>query len=136
MEELLDLAVIMGGGSQYLSRKSYYKAFAFTEQVEANQVEYLNYGLDVVFNYTFYSLANTMFLNFGVGATIGYDQITNTEVLDLGEEFNTGGIINVEGELFLTNKVAAILQANQRTFLKGKYGDRRWFAGIGLKYSF
>lgn len=124
------------GFSQYINSKSYYKATAFSEVGEANEVEYRNFGADVIYNYTFINLGNTFFLNGGLGATVGWDQITNSEVLDIESELNAGGLFNAEAELFFGNKIAIILQANQRILLKAAHGDRRWFAGLGLKYTF
>ena len=124
------------GFSQYLNNKSYFKASGFSEVGEANEVEYRNFGADVIYNYTLLTLANTFFLNAGLGATVGWDQITNTEVLDIDSEVNAGGLINAEAELFLGNKFSIVLQANQRVLLKATHGDRRWFAGLGLKCTF
>lgn len=124
------------GFSQYINSNSYYKASVFSEVGEANEVEYRNFGADMIYNYTLINLANTFFLNGGLGATVGWDQVTNTEVLDVESQVNTGGLINAEAELFFGNKLAIVLQANQRILLKATHGDRRWFAGLGLKYTF
>jgi len=122
--------------SQYLSSNSYYSAFAFSEIGTASAVDYQSFGVDIIYNYTFIKLANIFFLNAGAGATAGYDLITSKEVLDMPPDFNVGGLLNLESEIFFTNKIALTMQANQRLFLKSSFGDKRWFAGFGLKYCF
>lgn len=124
------------GYSRYITSNSYVKVNGFWENGEVKEIDIRNFGLDVIYNHTVLKISNTLFFNIGGGVTFGYDQILSKEILNLDDELNFGGLLNAEGEIFFSNNIALIIQANQRFLAKTDFGRQRWFTGIGVKYSF
>lgn len=124
------------GVSRYMTGNSYVKASGGFESGNVNGVGYQNYNIDIDYLYTFYKVKNFVYFNVGAGVTSSFDQVTSNEILDVESKMNFGFKPSLEVEMFLTDKLAFIVKADQRLYLKKEYGSKRWFAGAGIKFIF
>lgn len=129
------------GASYYFGRNIYVKAVANYEHKTKttngglDRVQY-SYYLDIPAAYTFYSFNDLVYLNVIGGLTLGYYLEEPIESFELPSSIQYGGLVGGEIEVFVNSKIAVLLNTSSKYIFGKGFGDKRFYYGLGVKYSF
>lgn len=129
------------GASYYLGRNFYVKAVANYEYKSKttngglDRVQY-SYYLDVPAAFTFFSFNDLVYFNIVGGLSVGYYLEQPIETFELPSSFQYGGLVGGEIEVFVNSKIAILLNTNSKYLFGKGFGDKRFYYGMGVKYSF
>jgi len=122
-----------GAYSKYFKDNWYYKGGGFYELGRPFQTDYRNFGIEATACYSFLNFDYEAFFNIVGGLSANYEYILNLD-LNNKSSINGGALLGIEGEYFVNENIAFVGNATQYILLNGKFGNRRWDYGIGLKF--
>lgn len=121
------------GGSQYLSSNSYLKGTAFFDDGYFERVKLQSFGVNAMYFYSPYSIAETVFFNVGAGLTGNYDLVKNYWP-NTNKKLNYGIVGGIEIEAAIADYLMVTGTGLQRYLKNDSFGRGRYEIGLGIKY--
>lgn len=119
--------------SQYLKSNSFIKGNLFYDNGNFQRVGIDSFGLNAIYFYSPYSIAQTVFFNIGGGLTGNYDMVKNFWP-QTKKKFNYGAIGAIEVEAAVADYLMITTTGQQRFLKNDTYGRARFEIGFGVKY--
>lgn len=109
---------------------------SFTTGKVAN-LNYYGVYVDGMVSYEMYANRNKSYsLNLQGGVTFVFDVLSEFKSSELSKNtsFNTGGVIGLETEYYMTRSLAFILMPNIRYYVKENFGKNRYQISAGIRF--
>lgn len=128
-----------GGGISYVkyfANTLYGKGSVFLEEGNDSGLSYRSFGGDIIAARTFVHAGHKFYLNGLGGIMVSVDAITKGgEQFNIHSEFKTGGLVGIEGEMFITDKLVFVFSWTQRLLIREAFGNYRWFGTTGIRFN-
>ena len=122
------------GATYNTGAKSEINADLMYEGGKPNQIKYSVYSLTSNFMYNFFDIKNVFYVNGGTGLTFNLNNQSYELTGQSIQKVDYGLLFTLEGEFFTSDKLAILLDFNQRYFISGNLGNWAYFTGAGVKY--
>jgi len=126
------------GYGYFFSKRTYLKSnfFYAIDKLDKIQASHSTIGFDLSCGFTVWNYRSRFYVNLLLGPTVSYETLTSKSEKIYSGNFATlkyGGFLGVELEVSLSEKFALVANANERLTTKETFGNRRWYANLGVR---
>ena len=94
------------------------------------------YGSEMSYKHTIYSLGSTLFIAGSAGAILNYETLTRNEEFNIRNQFNYGGFIGLDSEVFIKGPISSYVEFNQYFLARRNLSRYRQSFGVGIRFNF
>ncbi len=122
------------GYNKYLSDKLIFSSAFNYEYGKIGISDYANYALHFGLNNTIFKIHENLFLNIKYGGLLGIYTGENTYLEMKQSNFNYGLVAGINSEIYLLNRLALLITAEQQYNFADKFGGFHYQVGAGLRF--